>query len=130
MKKPIVAALLNIYPGLGYLYLDAKQFIGWLVYFTFTFAAIGFYETTVAAADRTPYSMGHWLWLATVLVLWAALIVDAYRSAGRKQESFQPTNEQSIALTGIWVISRTYARQNSTMHQPVQLFTPRMIPVS
>ena len=82
MKKPWLAALLNLIPGLGYIYLDARRTLGWLLLAATVATVItGFDPSQVSA----PSPSGIWaFWYVLVLLLpWAAFIIDGYTAAAK-----------------------------------------------
>lgn len=80
MKRPWLAATLNLIPGLGYLYLDITRILGWLL----LFGVAGFLISLFDPSNNTGTSpQGIWnLWDALFLLCpLAAFIIDGYLEA-------------------------------------------------
>jgi hypothetical protein len=80
MKNPWLAALLNLFPGAGYLYTGSRQIFGFMLLAFWPIVIFGAFLEPAAynaagSADTgpTPISM-----ILAFLVLWLAFPVDAY----------------------------------------------------
>lgn len=81
MKKPWLASLLNVIPGLGYIYLNRKRAFAWWLIVSDVFGLISMFSpTTYGGADATLT-----LWdLAAILggiLLIVAFMVDVHAEA-------------------------------------------------
>lgn len=81
-KTPMLAAVLNIIPGVGYIYLDKKRPIGWLF---LCGIGIGIVSTVLPTAipDTTQLKSGDYVSLLSMLTLIFAIMIDAHREATR-----------------------------------------------
>ncbi len=82
MKKPWLAALLNIIPGVGYLYLDTRKiFAGLLIACWAVSFLSGFFDPAIAAQSEQ-YLFSPWVLLPAALS-GVAFIIDGYLEAKR-----------------------------------------------
>ncbi|HEV2403355.1 MAG TPA: hypothetical protein VGS08_04090 [Candidatus Saccharimonadales bacterium] len=113
MKKPWLAALLNVVSGLGYIYLNFKRPLGWLVLASTLLGFASQFDTssTYTAWLNSPYLVWDWLSLASFLMLWIAFIIDGFMEAKRmnsqdnskssKVEIVSPEKEKHIEATKV-----------------------------
>lgn len=99
MKNPVIAAILNIIPGLGYIYVGGKRkLFGWLLFGGMVIGIIGTFDPSLNLYSEENMSAGLnvWTWLAFAgsLLTIVAFVNDAYMSAlehnkgaGKKKKS-------------------------------------------
>lgn len=75
MKEPITAALLNIIPGMGYIYLGKRKPLGWLLFASFVAQMADMFVPNDNPFMLTP------LLIISSLLIQTAIIVDAYLMA-------------------------------------------------
>jgi hypothetical protein len=80
MKKPWLAALLNVIPGVGYLYLNIKRVFAWMILASLLASVLDSFDPALANYDPGPTTP--WFVLSVIL-LWGAFVVDGYFEAVR-----------------------------------------------
>jgi hypothetical protein len=88
MKKPWLAAVLNIIPGVGYLYLNSKRIFGWLLIASVVASILDMFDPAVVNSNYNGGPATPWIVLSFGLLL-AAFIVDGYYEA--KRTASKPT---------------------------------------
>jgi len=86
MKRPWLAATLNLIPGIGYLYLDFKRLFGWLLLGMSVSFVISLFDPSLNNPGQP--SQGIWnLWTALFILLpYLAFIIDGYFEAKNVNE--------------------------------------------
>jgi hypothetical protein len=86
MKNPTIATVLNIIPGLGYIYIGGqKRVFGSLILLTLILSIIAMFDPLLAMDSNDPYyTSGFRLWdllfFITFVVSIVAFMYDAYHS--------------------------------------------------
>ncbi len=85
MKKPILAAVLNLIPGLGYLYADVRKVFAWILLVSFAADVFSVIlaqgESSTCVSQVTPSSIASAI---SYLLIQAGLVVDVYLEAKKK----------------------------------------------
>lgn len=89
MKKPWLAVLLNIIPGLGYLYLNTRKVFAWLLVSSQMALILSIIATWNYDTSDTPFTAWDFLYCT---LIFAAFLFDAYFEAKRINAS---TTEES-----------------------------------
>lgn len=94
MKKPWLAGLLNVIPGLGYLYVDGDRVFGRLLVLADALLALGIaYSPTTATAsstsDNTAFTIWDWMIFVGLLAILVAFIVDANFAAKQANQKLE-----------------------------------------
>ena len=98
MKKAWLAALLNAIPGVGYIYLNVRRPLGWLLLGAVIALVISTFDPSLGTGDSPS---GIWaLWTALFFLLpYAAFIIDAYLEAKRMNAAKPRPAEPAIPAT-------------------------------
>lgn len=86
MKKPIVAALLNIIPGLGYLYLGTRKVFAYLLLGGALAFIVGIFDPVYDNYDFESEVISMWDILGCILIQ-IAFVADAYYETKRINKS-------------------------------------------
>jgi len=82
MKNPTLATLLNIIPGLGYIYVGRKRIFGLLILITVLLSIANAFDPVYA---DTPYIESGLIWelmyVATIILAIVAFMYDGYHDA-------------------------------------------------
>lgn len=98
IKKPWLAALLNIVPGLGYLYLDRKRAFGWLLLTAIVIATSAMLISEDSAISSS-LKAGDIVALIGSLLMWIAFMFDAYKLASNQsRKADYVTNTELVKL--------------------------------
>lgn len=97
MKKPWLAALLNLLPGLGYIYIDKKRKFGWLLLAGFLTVFVSSFDPSVPV-DNRPLNGWDTLAFVGILLIVGAFMHDAYlqatgKTTASKSAAVEPHNE-------------------------------------
>lgn len=92
MKNPWLAALLNAIPGLGYLYLNTRRVLGWMLLGASVAFVISLFDPSAStSAGSGPYGIWN-LWYALFFLLpYAGFIIDAYTEGLKINNANAPT---------------------------------------
>ncbi|HEX8182180.1 MAG TPA: hypothetical protein VF575_01105 [Candidatus Saccharimonadales bacterium] len=97
MKNPTIATILNIIPGLGYIYIGGtKRIFGILLLTTLVLAVAAMFDPLLAVSPDDPYlNAGFRVWdilsfLCFILPI-AAFMYDAYHSALLNNSKYKTT---------------------------------------
>lgn len=90
MKKPLLAATLNLIPGIGYLYINHRRVLGWLLLAASTTTFISLFDPSLNLPS--PESQGIWnLWNDLAFILpYAAFVIDGYFEAKKTNATSVP----------------------------------------
>jgi len=83
-KRPWAAALLNVVPGLGYVYVNPRRVFGWMLLGGLAAGFLDMFDTinTVYYQSNVGPEWTPWVVLSSVL-LWSAFVVDGALEAKR-----------------------------------------------
>ena len=92
MKNPRLAAGLNIIPGIGYIYVDAKSFFGWMLLLSGLLSCVMFFDPAYMEYLKAPLP-GYVAIIGTLalLLLLAAFVIDGYERAVAHNASVKKT---------------------------------------
>lgn len=84
MKNPTVATLLNIIPGLGYLYVGQRKLFAALLLVSIALGVISStFNPALAEYYSAEYNVWDWIGFVSMIVLVPAFMYDAYTEAVR-----------------------------------------------
>lgn len=88
MKSKILAAILNLIPGLGYLYLGRRRKFAILLIAGFLLGGITVFDPALAYyLNRSDFTVWDTISLASVALMGAAFVYDAYCEALQMREA-------------------------------------------
>jgi len=86
MKSPALAAILNIIPGLGYLYLGIRRVFALILLVSIVFIGLDyFFDPNAEAYYDIPVTVWYYLYVVTATV---AFIVDAFLEGRKLRQAF------------------------------------------
>ena len=86
MKSPALAAILNIIPGLGYLYLGTRRVFALILLVSAIFVGLDYFSDPNAEAYYDiPVTAWYYLYMVTAA---AAFIVDAFLEGRKLRQAF------------------------------------------
>jgi len=103
MKNPTIATVLNIIPGLGYVYIGGKKrLFGILLLVALAFSIANAFDPMLALSDDDPYyTAGFRIWdllaVGSFIAPVIAFMYDAYQSATAHNVTIAPTSTKKLA---------------------------------
>jgi hypothetical protein len=103
MKKPFLAAALNLIPGVGYLYISTKRVLGWLLLATSIAAFISLFDPSLNLPTPEPQGIWNVWYTLTFMLPYAAFVIDGYLEAKKanttRLRTTNKTEGEEVALT-------------------------------
>lgn len=87
LPKPYMAGILNIIPGAGYIYIDKRRLFGWLILASVLLSVAPAFIPGYIDGLPDDYSAADWLFAMSGLVMWVAVVYDAYRTAANTHKN-------------------------------------------